>query len=37
MRREGQSLRPLFFLEHFLSGRYNGRDMLIRALSRLGW
>ncbi len=36
MRHEGQSLRPLFFLEHFLSGMDNGRDRLIRVQSRLG-
>ena len=36
MRREGRSLRPPIFLEHFLSGDDNGRDRLIKAQSGLG-
>ena len=35
MRREGESLRPPIFPEHFLSGNENGRDRLIRAQSQL--
>ena len=37
MRREVDSLRPLFFLEHFLSGSDCGRDRVIRARIRLEW
>ncbi len=33
MRREVESLRPLFFPEHLLSGSDYGREMLIRARS----
>jgi len=36
MRREIQSLRPLFFLENFLSDSNNGRNSLIKAQSGLG-
>jgi hypothetical protein len=35
MRREVESLRPLFFPEHLLSGIDNGGDVLIKAQSGL--